>query len=150
MVVGDQDSQSYRKSAPTLNIHWKDWSWSSNTWPPDMSSHSLEKTLMLGKIEGKRRRGWQRMRWLDGITDSMEMKLSMFQELVMGREARSAADHEVAKSWTWLSVWTTTVVGRDADPSLSLPPPSLLIPLPLPPSLLPFLPPPLFPPPSLI
>ena len=75
-------------------------------WAPDIES--LEKTLMLGKIEGRRRRGRQRIRWLDNITDSMDMNLSKLREIVKDREAWHAAVHGAAKNQTQLSDWATT------------------------------------------
>ena len=81
-------------------------------WPPDAKHWLMWKTLMLGKIEGKRRRGWQRMRWLDSITDSVNMNLSKLQEIV-DRGACYATVHGVSKGRTWLSNWTMKILQPD-------------------------------------
>ena len=106
----DPASPSQRRSV--LGVHWKDWcSWNSNTlatWCEELTH--LKKTLILGKIEDERRRGRQRMRWLDGITDSVNMSLSRLRKTVEDRGAWCAAVHGAAKSQTQLHDWTTATM----------------------------------------
>ena len=116
MLQSPLDCKEIKSANPKGN---QPWIFTGNTdaeaeapilWPPDEKSWLTEKTMMLRKIEGRRRRGWQRRRWLDGIIYSMGMSLSKFQEIVKNREALHAAVHGVAKSQTWVSDWTTTYI----------------------------------------
>ena len=109
---GREDSWAARKSTqyilkdnnPRLSIRRTDAeAVALILWPPDTKSRLIEKTLMLGKIEGKRKRGWQRMRWLVSVTDSMDMNFNKNWEVVEDRGACYAAVHQVTKSWTQLS-----------------------------------------------